>query len=688
MTTAQISSCFLFLGILSCSGLQKNLSEEELLRQAKSEPLYIYGEALRLRKTDSLQSCHLFQNLSSKSKFLLAEEAKLRASEICPETMPLLNTDYWPKEMSETLEPFLNRIQISRSEKLEGDFQIIQLQKALRSFEEKKDRINFAEMTYRKCAAENEKCRAEVERVLFDLDPIRDMVVKETQPLKYAEALREQRRFKEAIDLLRQVINNKNSTPEDKSSAYKKLRTFYRLVDLAGTRKTNYLKASTDYHKWALAYFKKEKKDPVRYRIYLDATLLASRTLWTEDQFYQAQVMLTEAVQLLKGLISIEEVYFILARMAEEKQEYEKALSFYDLMDKEPITNLVSRARFDWPKSWLQVKLKMYEEAVASLSDLASKTKEPSEKFKAQFWQAYSLDKLERKDEAKALLTSVATEDILGYYGILANYKLGLYLPPLKYQNKKVEIENDAPLALRKAQLLSTAGDDEIAKAYIANFKRSPDFSKYEMQTYLLQAQSQQYLSFFAALSASSQETKKNILEKHPELIFPMDYAGFIISQSNKNNIDPALTFSIIRQESTFNPKAKSAAEAYGLMQLIPATAKKNAKKLKLPWTQVEQLYDPEYNITLGTYELSLLLKKFGTIIQLASGYNANENALKGWLKTRYNEDSLIFIEDVPYDETRSYIKFIIRNMVFYSRLNASSSIQVPASLFDLKPAL
>jgi soluble lytic murein transglycosylase len=161
------------------------------------------------------------------------------------------------------------------------------------------------------------------------------------------------------------------------------------------------------------------------------------------------------------------------------------------------------------------------------------------------------------------------------------------------------------------------------------------------------------------------------MVSKHPELLFPRNYRELIVKSAEQEGILPEFPFSIIRQESAFNPRARSPVDAFGLMQLLPSLAKNLSKGTTIPYHEAEDLYDPEINVPLGTKELRNLLKKYDNQYILAvSAYNASDGAIRGWLKTRYRPDAVEFIEEVPYDETRTYIKLVLRNFVFYKRLS------------------
>ncbi|MCY4513289.1 MAG: lytic transglycosylase domain-containing protein, partial [Bdellovibrionales bacterium] len=124
--------------------------------------------------------------------------------------------------------------------------------------------------------------------------------------------------------------------------------------------------------------------------------------------------------------------------------------------------------------------------------------------------------------------------------------------------------------------------------------------------------------------------------------------------------------FSLIRQESAFNPRARSSSDAFGLMQLIPSTARAMARKIKRPYRGVRDLYHPGKNIHLGTYYLKHLLKKYDNSFILAvASYNAGETQTRKWRKTLNKSNPLEFIENITYEETRTYVRLLIRNFIF-----------------------
>jgi soluble lytic murein transglycosylase len=191
-------------------------------------------------------------------------------------------------------------------------------------------------------------------------------------------------------------------------------------------------------------------------------------------------------------------------------------------------------------------------------------------------------------------------------------------------------------------------------------------------------AQTGDYANLFAA--AAYIPDKKRILDENPELLFPRPWETEIADAGKQSGVAPELLYAIMRQESAFNPYARSPVDAFGLLQLTLFTAEKIAKERGVALASHEDLYQPKLNIPLGASFMRQLLRKFDNqmVLSIAS-YNASEDAVLTWLRTRYRGDPLEFIEDIPYSETMIYIKLVLRNFIFYSRLSSKGdSIAFP----------
>lgn len=150
-------------------------------------------------------------------------------------------------------------------------------------------------------------------------------------------------------------------------------------------------------------------------------------------------------------------------------------------------------------------------------------------------------------------------------------------------------------------------------------------------------------------------------------LRFPLSYNNFILSNADKHKLNPALIYAIIRKESYFMPNAHSPAGAVGLMQLMPSTAYKTSKQYKLEYSGREDLLHGNTNIKLGSAHLNKLHQQFDQhSILVIAAYNAGRRAVNRWIPRGKNIPADIWIETVPFYETRSYIKHVIAYYIVY----------------------
>jgi soluble lytic murein transglycosylase-like protein/TolA-binding protein len=163
------------------------------------------------------------------------------------------------------------------------------------------------------------------------------------------------------------------------------------------------------------------------------------------------------------------------------------------------------------------------------------------------------------------------------------------------------------------------------------------------------------------------------------EILFPLQYWDTIKAEGEKRQLDPYLIASIIRQESGFDPSTVSNAGAVGIMQIMPAEATAIATAAGIAPPTREQLFDARANIAVGAAELAQkLAKENGNPILAIAAYNAGEDAVGKWLAQTPVDDVDLFVESIPYAETRLYVKTVSRNRFEYRRIyeNAGSYSQ------------
>ena len=151
------------------------------------------------------------------------------------------------------------------------------------------------------------------------------------------------------------------------------------------------------------------------------------------------------------------------------------------------------------------------------------------------------------------------------------------------------------------------------------------------------------------------------------QLVFPRPYWEQLAGDAKSQGLDPYLVTSLIRQESEFNPGAVSRANACGLMQLLPSTAKSLARKQGERHFNAEELFQPGENLRLGTVYLRENIDRYGGQVEYAlAAYNAGDGPVRQWMASGDYKDIPEWVESIPYSETRDYVQSILRNREVY----------------------
>ncbi len=149
-------------------------------------------------------------------------------------------------------------------------------------------------------------------------------------------------------------------------------------------------------------------------------------------------------------------------------------------------------------------------------------------------------------------------------------------------------------------------------------------------------------------------------------LRFPLHHDPLIRAESARHGLDPAWVAAEIRAESTFDPRARSPANAMGLMQVLPSTGAAVARRLGLPWAGAASLYDPATNIRIGTAYLREMKDKYTLPYVAIAAYNAGPTPTARWQTQRPDMDADFWIETISYQETRDYVARVLAFSVIY----------------------
>jgi len=236
---------------------------------------------------------------------------------------------------------------------------------------------------------------------------------------------------------------------------------------------------------------------------------------------------------------------------------------------------------------------------------------------------------------------------------------------------------------LAKAHLLANAGlNDYIAQEIAADPDSSSWSALAEAQIYTSYGETFRALrSLKRALPYSASAPLQAIPLAYWRILYPQPWWETIKAEAAKNNVDPYLVASLIRQESEFNPSAVSRANAYGLMQILPPEGRELARQEGMSQFETFQLLDPATNIRLGTRYLRQTLDKFGGVTEYAlAAYNAGGSRVVDWQAAGPYQGIDEFVESIPFTETRGYVESILRNMEMYRAIDDYAGSQGKAA--------
>jgi len=269
---------------------------------------------------------------------------------------------------------------------------------------------------------------------------------------------------------------------------------------------------------------------------------------------------------------------------------------------------------------------------------------------------------------ARAIWAALARSDSLGYYGMIA--RTAANMPPMEIEPIRARSETDGMREVFSIlDYLREAYLEDEHELFLASLRSGRSRSPSELlelgegliaRGYVLEGI---HLGWLASRSHTL---------NHPRvlrIVFPWPYRELIEEKARELDLDPYLLAGLIRQESAFTPGAISRAGAYGLMQLMPPTAREVARRIGADWADA-LLTVADANLHLGATHLAGLLRHYdGRVVPSLAAYNAGGTPVRRWLRSFGGEDPVRFIERVPYTETRGYLRTVLRNRALYKAL-------------------
>jgi soluble lytic murein transglycosylase len=415
-------------------------------------------------------------------------------------------------------------------------------------------------------------------------------------------------------------------------------------------------------------------------RLYLLVELARDRND-TEDQQRIVTLMETRFPQsqwLAEALYSSGNMYML-------RRDYPNAVNYYGYLAAHfPESKNASAAH--WRAGWLSYREGLYADASRMFDEQIRLYPNASETSSAIYWRGRLY---EMQDHQPALAAANYRTLVRAYqhffYAQMARERLAALGETQPVAQPQLDQLQPAPVPileesfpegsphLAKARLLANAGlNDYIAQEIAADPDSASWSALAEAQIYASYGETYRALrALKRALPYAATASVKSIPLAYWRILFPEPYWETIKAESAKNNLDPYLVASLIRQESEFNPSVISYANAYGLMQLLPVVGKNMAKEEGISHFETFQLLDPAMNIRLGTRYLRQMLNKFGGVTEYAlAAYNAGDTRVTDWEAAGPYHGMDEFVESIPFTQTREYVEAILRNIETYKAID------------------
>ncbi len=365
---------------------------------------------------------------------------------------------------------------------------------------------------------------------------------------------------------------------------------------------------------------------------------------------------------------------------------------------------------------WTHLSQNEFKEALALAGKhdlLNDKTKILDPRLK--FWIAYLFEVLNDPKKSLPYYEDIVFNNPLSYYAIMAVKKIKLInneSPVVSFYSdhttlKSEDLSFDSKLltsdfhsSLIRLKAWAKIDSQRLIKIEVKRLRLHsiPDFlvnlptdkqTNARSDLHLINARlildSRNYLSTFRYLYEALEKKEVIFNRALLEILYPRPYLDDVARALKKDTLDPIIPLSLIRQESVFNPLARSPVGARGLMQLMPATARRLRRSVR-----DKHLVNPGINIELGTKYFKGLMKRYdGNLVYVLAAYNAGEGRVERWKDSLFDSDATILknIESIPFLETRNYVKLIFRNIFFYKLLlnkNGPNDSTEPNKIYDV----
>ena len=375
------------------------------------------------------------------------------------------------------------------------------------------------------------------------------------------------------------------------------------------------------------------------------------------------------------------EALWLRARALEDADRLPEAVTAYKaLASRYPRREVAGGAM--WRLGWYAYLKGDLRDAAKSWEKLVESTGNRAYRVGAIYWRARAIEQTRDRAAAMPLYRQVLAEAPRSYYGVLAARRMGGLTDVSIPATVTLPADPSEALAgdpgfmrvelLRRLGLIEAALEelDDVVERAIGDPVRLYGLSNAYARDERYHLALRIHRRHLANLAASGDPTLPRAFW---ETVYPFAWRSDVTAAAQRAGIEPYLVAAVVREESSYYPRAVSRAGARGLMQLMPATARPMAEHRGLAFAGGELLDDPRANLEMGTAFLGGLMREFSDPRLALAAYNAGPARVRGWWQARRTSDVEAWVEQIPYDETRQYVKRVMLSWEEYRRVYGGS---------------
>ncbi|CAM9354427.1 unnamed protein product, partial [Discosporangium mesarthrocarpum] len=365
--------------------------------------------------------------------------------------------------------------------------------------------------------------------------------------------------------------------------------------------------------------------------------------------------------------------HYLAALLLDGRDRDDEARAHFEVLANDPKGSGNKRAAL-WRLGWSDYRFGRHDEAARRFEALADATSHPIDRLRPRYWQARALEKAGRGPEAEAILTAIAEEFPLAYYGWRARLATGR--EDIARPEHAISVGRSAlsGSALERVRILMKAGLAEAgAEETAALTRRARGLDDRVELARLLTSAGDFNRAQRVIVDAYSADLARGPIAGLEELwwyAWPSAFEGLVDeATADEGSVDPELVYSIMREESGYRPKVVSPVGARGLLQIMRETGARLADRSGRSGFDPDDLFDPRTNIELGSFYLAELSAQFPTKLSASiASYNAGPHVVSDWVEGDRRPDDE-WVEAIPYSQTRSYVKRVMRSLQAYRLL-------------------